>query len=46
MPFLTLTNDQRMLETQTFTSTSFKPTKDDPQDSGGVVNQSLLLLGE
>ena len=28
------------------TSTSLKPTKDDPQGSGGFVNQSLLLLGE
>ena len=31
-------------------STSLKPTKDDPQGSGGggggVVNQRLLLLGE
>ena len=28
------------------TSTSLKPTKDNPQGSGGFVNQSLLLLGE
>ena len=40
--------NQRILKTETYrdTSTSIKPTKDDPQDSGGFLNQSLLILGE
>ena len=48
MPFLTLTNNQNIGNTDFYrdTSTSLKPTKDDSQGSGGFVNQSLLLLGE
>ena len=44
MPFPTLTNNQRISETQTFiviTALALKqPTKDDPQGSKGFVNQS------
>ena len=48
MPFLTLNNNQNIGNSDFYrnTSTSLKPTKDDPQGSRGFVTQSLLLLGE
>ena len=48
MPFLTLTNNQNIGNSDFYrdTSTSLKPTKDDPQGIEGFVNQSLLLLSE
>ena len=38
MPFLTLTTNQRTLETQGFyrDTSTIQPTKDDPQDSGSL----------